>query len=1132
MKPLQPGCSAVAEARHSLPQGTSQTPKPGVGSIDAIVTTLLGDFTVSVNGVPIDAARWKFKHPRLLWQMLCLAPGHCVSRDEAAEALWPQATVQASSNRLYHTLHTLRGIFSDAGVADTRQLVQLQGGTLRLDANAQLDVDVQRFVHAVAAARACNGGDAALAHLEAARAVQRTDAALPASAGPWFAPHREALLRERVWVLEQLAQRLRAAGRLDEAAQAGRALVQSEPSNEAAHRLLIELYDVQGRPDLAAQQYAACSRYLRRDRGVEPSLATRQLAQNLSQRLAGSPRTAADGSNARGPLPQRFSAPQRSTPLLGREAELTELAQCLLQGHARLITITAAGGVGKTRVAEALAARMQDHFRDGVLFVTLGAVLRPSRLAEHLCQALGIASPGQAVEPLLLNGLEGRCMLLVLDRFEHLVDAGPQLSAWLQALPQLHIVVTSQCALKSRAEHVYELPALLARAPQAAVDLFVQTAVRAGVGAHDLSDTAAIRGVCERVGGNALAIELAAAQLSRVSLETLPTLLQQPLQWLVDEQHRSEPQQDSLRATIDWSVSLLTPEQARLLALVSVFASDFSVDDAQRVLGGAFDAQALPAMLRALLDRHLLTRLGDGEHGAPGRFALADAVREHAQSIAPALPQWALVRAAHAEHVTAVVADAAEQVRAGQSRQAHATYRAIVADIEPALRWLHEHAARLPYLRACWKAAGLHGTYGAMRLAVDCLQDATAIVAQGRDECDQSAWCHYMLSRTQVLLGDTAAAARTIRAARRLARGSHDPRLPGLIGTWLATVMCSRMQLRPAIALMERVIRDSRRQGHSDQLAGQYSVLASCLTTHGDYPAAAAAVGESLDCALASNNPQALLWALVCAAEADIFRGELARAETSLREIELLRGIGYSFESELHIALMSFYLAYERCDFEAAMAPLEQARALCRTDMASRAILVDILQEFVLVETWRFGEVKTLRSLTEAQLAVGSDFSSIYPAAHSYRLALQLLDDDWPALVATLKRLRRAVRRSGNALWAGWVAQAAVMVAHRLGLPKTADALATLSRRVLDSRGILPTPRQINTWRSLDTLLSLLPPLPPGSAPSDAVAVIERLPRDLAQWCALTDEACGFEEECPFPTDLPQPTRRAAVASA
>ena len=249
-------------------------PRPSASLSPRIAVSLLGEFTVSVDGAAIDAARWKFKHPRLLWQMLCLAPGHCVSRDEAAEALWPQAGVQASSNRLYHTLHTLRGIFSNAGVSDARQFVQLQGGTIRVDVNAQLDLDVECFRQAVSSARACNGSEAALAHLESARTMQRGALSLPADAGEWFAPHQHALLRDQVWVLEQLAHRYRTVGRAEEAVQVCQEMVQVEPSNEGAHRTLIELYEAQGRSDLAVQQYAACSRSLRRDLGTLPSPAT------------------------------------------------------------------------------------------------------------------------------------------------------------------------------------------------------------------------------------------------------------------------------------------------------------------------------------------------------------------------------------------------------------------------------------------------------------------------------------------------------------------------------------------------------------------------------------------------------------------------------------------------------------------------------------------------------------------------------------------------------------------------------------------------------------------------------------------------------------------------------------------
>ena len=123
------------------------------------------------------------------------------------------------------------------------------------------------------------------------------------------------------------------------------------------------------------------------------------------------------------------------------------------------------------------------------------------------------------------------------------------------------------------------------------------------------------------------------------------------------------------------------------------------------------------------------------------------------------------------------------------------------------------------------------------------------------------------------------------------------------------------------------------------------------------------------------------------------------------------------------------------------------------------------------------------------------------------------------------------MRRSGNALWAGWVAQAAVGAAQRLGLPEVADALATLSRQVLDSRGILPTPRQINSWRSLDVLRSLFRPVPPGSTPSDAVTLVERLPRDLADWCALTPGPRDVEAQRPARHTLPKPARQKSTAA-
>jgi DNA-binding SARP family transcriptional activator len=1068
-----------------------------------IVVTLLGEFTVSVNGAAVAAERWKLKHPRLLWQMLCLAPGHCVSRDEAAEALWPQATVQASSNRLYHTLHTLRGIFGDADLADARQLVQLQAGTLRLDPAVTLDVDVQRFAQAVAAARACNGSAVGLLALEQARALHRGALVVPAAAGDWFAPHQQALRRDQVWVLERLAERYRAAGRIDDAVQVSQALVQAEPSNEAAHRRLIELFDAQGRPDLVAQQYTACSRYLRRDLGLQPSPATRQLAERITAQAGERAAQRAPAATTAPPARPRFVAPPRATPLLGREAELGELQQWLASGDgSRLITIVAAGGIGKTRLAAALAEQVQDYFTDGVQFIVLGDVQRPSRLAERVCQALGLPSAEQPADQMLPKALAPRHLLLVLDRFEHLVEAAPQLVQWLQAAPRLRIVVTSQCSLKSRVERLYELQPLSVRAPQAAVDLFVQTSAHAGVHIARSQHEPLIRSVCERLGGNALAIELAAAQLGPVALVELPAALQAPLQLLVGASSSDgESQHASLQATIGWSMSLLAANEAQLLAMLSVFAGEFSADDVQAVLGPCFDASTLQTLLRTLLDRHLLGRNAGERPGPPGPFVLADAVREHARLGAPALAAWPRVRAAHAEHFARRVADAAELVLAGHGGRAHELYRLAAGDIEASLLWHREHADQPAYLRACWRAAGLHQTFGALHEAMECLQGATALTATGREEREQSAWCHYMLARALGTLGDTTAAVRAVRTARRLAQGSSDPRLLGLIGTTLAMLRCTQLRVAQAIPLIEGVIRNSHRLGVTDQLSAQYNMLCTCLATRGDYPAAAAACAQSLDWALASNNPQAMLWALVSAAEIDVFRGHLDGAEASLRECRLLRDVGYSVASELQVALLSFYVAFERLDFEQTAPALAEALATCRGAMAERAIMVGVAQEFVLMETLRYSEVTLLRRLSDEQMPFDSDYGMLYVAAHCYGMFLQTLDDDWGAVQATLARLRRPVHATGNAMWAAWVAQAAIFAAHRAGRPALARQFLDQSQRLLTSRQLTPSARQEGTWRNLTLLLQL--PVDPhdDGAPRPLIDSLVTLSAELDRWC-------------------------------
>jgi DNA-binding SARP family transcriptional activator/predicted ATPase len=1035
---------------------------PDVAPLPRIAVTLLGDFAVSVNGVAIDATRWKLKHPRLLFQMLCLAPGHRVSRDVATEALWPQANAQAASNRLHHALHTLRAILRGAGLLGARQLIQLQAGTLLLDSSVVLDLDMTRFAQAVAAARACNGGAVGLAQLENARAEHQGVFAVPAAAGDWFAPHRVAVLRDQVWVLEQLSLRHRAAGHVDQAIQTYKELVRAEPSNEFAHRSLIEHYAAQQQPALAMQQYAACRRYLLRDLDAEPSQMTRQLMQSVAEKARNSPGPTMDVVAQQR---ARFVAPLNVSPLLGREADLAELQRWLLDDGVRLITIAAAGGVGKTRLAAALAEQVQERFSDGVHFVALGALNQPARLAERVCQALGITVAEQSAERLLPAALATRHLLLVLDRFEHLVDAAPQLCDWLRSAPRLHIVLTSQCALKSRAERVYELPTLLVRDPQAAIDLFSLTARGVGAAPCLPDDEAEIRRICERVGGNALAIELAAAQLARVKLaDVLAELTRAPLVFLAGTAPDGERQHTSLEATVGWSCSLLAPTEAVLLKLASVFARDFSADDAHAVLGELFDAGTLPALLSALVRRHLLVVRVDAAQQASKRFAMLDAVHAFASRAALSDRRWARAQRLHANHFSMLVMQAWEWRRKGQNAEAVSIFRTSSADFEQALRWMHEHAAAQDYLRTCAHNGSLQLSYGFLREAVESLRAATRVPAHSQGEKDASALCHIRLSAVLRTVGDLRGAMQMGQAARALIKDSTDEVLRQQIDYHLSWLSLFQLRIDATLKSVAGSISVLQRHGRQDMLELELFQAQVCVLVGGDHARSRALIELVIDRAHQAQRPMGLTCALVHLSEVETLVGRLDLAQESLREWAALVNTAYEANAKAAVLTNLSTLAFERCHFVEAAEHAERALIHLRSVRPTHAVVACLCQEMVLMETGREADTKVLPTLSERDFPFDVLWAGEYVRSRVYRLRLLAERGQWPQARKTLARLRHLVRRTGNPLWASWVAEAAAVAGHALACNELARAFLDLSQQLQSAHGLLPTPRQRASW--------------------------------------------------------------------
>lgn len=577
---------------------------------------------------------------------------------------------------------------------------------------------------------------------------------------------------------------------------------------------------------------------------------------------------------------------------------------CRLLGATRLLTLTGAGGSGKTRLAAEVAHASARDYPDGIIWIELAPLSDAGLLPNHVLASLGAEQGARAPLAAVIETLRGRQSLLVLDNCEHLVDAiAAMAESLLLECPTLRVLATSREALGVGGERAWLVPGLalpssddavpakIAASP--AVRLFVDRAQAAlATFTLDASNAVAVAQICHRLDGLPLAIELAAARVRALPAEQLARRLDDAFHVLTSGARTAVSRHRTLRAAIDWSYALLDERERVLLQRLSVFAGDFTLAAAEEVAAGVgIDAGDVLDEIGSLVDKSLV---GMREEGGHARYHLLETIRQYGAAALEQTGDHHEYRRRHARAYAALVATAAPLLITAERPQWVRRLQREVDNIRVALAWTRDNDPSLhleiagnlcwfwyssgfwsegrrwlegalsmatpampprPHATALLAAGVIASLQGDTKTAIPWLSESATLFARARDESGEA----YALAYQGVSFGQTGDGSAVAPTERAMAwfRRSHDLYGLRLCLVVLSTYYAVRGDIECARAFGEEGVAVARAYGLDRELAIALQVQAGVSLASGDLTRAGQLYRESL---LALRRDMSVFW--------------------------------------------------------------------------------------------------------------------------------------------------------------------------------------------------------------------------------------------------------------------------------